>query len=64
MLWHGCPLTPPSPRWGEGKGEGAIQAVIPAPYKVQDKLQREFSPQTLDSPVSSTGQAYQVRNDK
>ena len=30
----------------------------------RDKLQRESRSKTLDSPVSSTGQAYQVRNDK
>jgi hypothetical protein len=32
------------------------KAVIPAPYQVRDKLQQE-SRKTLDSPVSSTGQA-------
>jgi hypothetical protein len=34
----------------------AAKGVIPALYQVQDKLQRE-SRKTLDSPVSSTGQA-------
>ena len=38
--------------------------VIPAPYQVRDKLQRESSSEILDSPVSGTGQAYQARNDK
>ena len=33
------------------------EAVIPAPYQVRGKLQRESSSETLDSPVSSTGQA-------
>ena len=35
----------------------AVTSVIPAPYQVRGKLQRE-SRKTLDSPVSSTGQAY------
>jgi len=39
------------------------EAVIPAPYHVRGKLQRESSSEILDSPVSSTGQAYQARND-
>ena len=44
------------------------KGVIPAPYQVLDKLQREsrrrscesrkLSLRSLDSPVSSTGQAY------
>jgi hypothetical protein len=34
----------------------AANGVIPAPYQVRDKLQRE-SRKELDSPVSSTGQA-------
>jgi len=48
--------------------------VIPAPYQVRGKLQQEsrLRPcegreplfRNLDSPVSSTGQAYQARNDK
>ncbi len=33
------------------------EAVIPAPYQVRGKLRRESSPETLDSPVSSRGQA-------
>jgi hypothetical protein len=37
--------------------------VIPAPYQVRGKLQQE-SRKTLDSPVSSTGQACQARNDR
>jgi len=37
--------------------------VIPAPYQARGKLQRE-SRKKMDSPVSSTGQAYQARNDK
>jgi len=40
------------------------RVIIPAPYQVRDKLQRESRSKALDSPVSSTGQAYQVRNDK
>ena len=39
------------------------EAVIPAPCQVRDELQRESSPEILDSPVSSTGQACQARND-
>ena len=35
----------------------SCEAVIPAPYQVRDKLQRESSSEILDSPVSSTGQA-------
>ena len=38
--------------------------VIPAPVQVRGELQRKSRLKTLDSPVSSTGQAYQVRNDK
>jgi hypothetical protein len=59
----------------------ARRPVIPAPYRVRGKLQRESrvpggnrdpvletssrlaSGGRLDSPVSGTGQAYQVRND-
>ena len=32
--------------------------VIPAPYQVRGKLQQESSSETMDSPVSSTGQAW------
>jgi len=39
------------------------EAVIPAPYQARAKLQRESSSEILDSPVSSTGQAGQARND-
>jgi len=38
--------------------------VILALYQVRGKLQRESGSETLDSPVSSTGQACQARNDK
>jgi hypothetical protein len=48
-----------------------LSAVIPAPYPAvgsnrqeRGKLRREFRFKRLDSPVSSTGQAYQVQNDK
>jgi hypothetical protein len=41
-----------------------LRAVIPAPYQVRGKLQRESRLKGLDSPASSTGQAYQVRNDE
>ena len=41
-----------------------MRVVIPAPYQVRGELQRESRSKTLDSPVSGTGQAYQVRNDK
>jgi hypothetical protein len=52
-----------------------IRVVIPAPYPVAGLIDRygvnsSGNPdclwpggKTLDSPVSSTGQAYQVRND-
>jgi hypothetical protein len=33
------------------------EAVIPAPYQVRDKLQRESISETVDSPVLSTGKA-------
>jgi hypothetical protein len=40
-----------------------LRAVVPAPYQVRGKLQRESRLKRLDSPVSSTGQASQARND-
>jgi hypothetical protein len=46
-LRRGAPLRAP----------GYGSCVIPAPYQVRGKLRRESSPETLDSPVSSTGQA-------
>ena len=39
-----------------------LKVVIPVPHHVRDKLQPE-SRRALDAPVSSTGQAYQVRHD-